>query len=155
MSIKDGDIVLGPGEGKIVPVPGHKITHKVFGADTHGTYSLLEVELNGDGPPQHIHKTEDEAFYVLEGEINVLVGERNFKAKVGTFVLIPRGTVHTFCRIEKKPAKLLAIFTPAGFEKFFDEAVDLDVTDTEAYVAKAKDLAEKYNMVIVGPPLDA
>ena len=91
MSINDGNIVLEPGEGKIVPVPGHKITHKVFGADTDGAYSLLEVELNGDGPPQHIHKTEDEAFYVLEGEINVLVGERNFKAKAGTFVRIPRG----------------------------------------------------------------
>ncbi|MCH7645569.1 MAG: cupin domain-containing protein [Nitrospinae bacterium] len=154
MSINDGNIVLGPGEGKIVPVPGHKVTHKVVGADTDGAYSLLEVELVGDGPPQHIHKTEDEAFYVLEGEINVLLGERTFKAKAGTFVGIPRGTVHTFCRIGKKSAKLLAIFTPAGFEKFFDEAVDLDVTDTEAYVAKAKALAEKYNMDIVGPPLE-
>ena len=53
-----------------------------------------------------------------------------------------------------KNAKLLATFTPAGFEKFFDEAVDLDVTDTEAYVAKANALAEKYNMEIVGPPLE-
>ncbi len=155
MSTKDVNMVLGQGEGKMVPVPGHKITHKVSGADTDGAYSLLEVELDGDGPPQHIHKTEDEAFYVLEGEINVLLGERTFKAKAGTFVRIPRGTVHTFCRIEKKPAKLLAIFTPAGFEKFFDEAVDLDVTDTEAYVAKGKALAKKYNMEIVGPPLDA
>ncbi len=50
-------MVLGPGEGKMIPVPGHKITHKVSGADTDGAYSLLEVELNGDGPPQHIHKT--------------------------------------------------------------------------------------------------
>ncbi len=155
MSTKDGNMVLGPGDGKMVPVPGHKITHKVSGADIDGAYSLLEVELVGDGPPQHIHKTEDEAFYVLEGEINVLLGERTIKAKAGTFVRIPRGTVHTFCRIEKKPAKLLAIFTPAGFEKFFDEAVDLDVTDTEAYVAKAKELAKKYNLEIVGPPLDA
>ena len=65
MSINDGNIVLSPGEGKIVPVPGHKVTHKVVGADTDGAYSLLEVELVGDGPPQHIHKTEDEAFYVL------------------------------------------------------------------------------------------
>ena len=155
MSAKDGNMVLGPGEGKMVPVPGHRITHKVSGADTDGAYSLLEVELDGDGPPQHIHKTEDEAFYVLEGEINVLLGERTFKAKAGTFVRIPRGTVHTFSRIEKKFAKVLAIFTPAGFEKFFDEAVDLDVTDTEAYVAKGKALAKKYNMEIVGPPLDA
>ncbi len=154
MSINDGNIVLGPGEGKVVPVPGHKITHKISGEDTDGAYSLLEVELDGDGPPQHVHKNEDEAFYVLEGEINVLMGERTFIAKAGTFVRIPRGTRHTFCRVEKKNAKLLAIFSPPGFEQFFDDAVDLDVTDTEAYVAKANALAEKYNMDIVGPPLD-
>ena len=154
MSINDGNIVLSPGEGKIVPVPGHQVTHKVVGADTDGAYSLLEVELVGDGPPQHIHKAEDEAFYVLEGEINVLLGERTIRATAGSFVLIPRGTVHTFSRVGQEPAKLLAIFSPPGVEQFFDEAVDLDVTDTEAYVAKANALAEKYNMEIVGPPLD-
>ena len=155
MSTNDGKIVLGPGEGKIVPVPGHKITHKISGEDTGGRYSLMEVELIGDGPPQHIHKTEDESFFVLEGEIKVLLGERTFIAKSGTFVHSPRGTVHGFYRVEKKNAKLLAMFSPAGFEKFFDEAIDVDVTDTEAYVAKGKALAKKYNMEIVGPPLDA
>ena len=150
----DGSIVLKPGEGKSVPVPGHKVTHKVVGADTGGAYSLLEIELVGDGPPQHIHKNEDEAFYVLEGEIKVLIGARTITAPAGSFVLIPRGTVHAFCRSGQEPAKLLAIFAPAGLELFFDEAVDLDVTDTEAYVAKAKALAEKYNVAIVGPPLE-
>ncbi len=147
-------IVLGPGEGKTVPVPGHKITHKVVGVDTDGAYSLLEVELTGDGPPQHIHKTEDETFYVLEGEVKFLLGEHTAIAKTGTFVNIPRGTRHAFCRVDKKNAKLLTTFTPAGFEKFFDEAVDIDVTDTKAYVAKAEELAKKYNMEVVGPPLD-
>ena len=126
----------------------------MVGADTDGAYSLAEVELVGDGPPQHIHKAEDEAFYVLEGEINVLMGERTFIAKAGAFVRIPRGTRHTFCRVGQEPAKLLAIFSPPGFEQFFDEAVDLDITGTEAYVAKATALAEKYNMEIVGPPLE-
>ncbi len=154
MSINDGNIVLNPGEGKIVPVPGHKVTHKVVGADTDGAYSLLEVELVGDGSPQHIHKAEDEALYVLEGEINVLMGERTIRATTGSFVFIPRGTIHAFSRVGQEPAKLLAIFSPPGFEQFFDEAVDLDVTDTEAYVAKAKALSEKYNMEIVGPPLE-
>ncbi len=46
MSAKDGNMVLGPGEGKMVPVPGHRITHKMSGADTDGAYSLLEVELS-------------------------------------------------------------------------------------------------------------
>ncbi len=155
MFTSKGNLVIGPGEGKMIPVPGHKITHKVSGEDTDGRYLLMEVELNGDGPPQHIHKNEDEAFYVLEGEVRFLLGEHTSIAKAGTFVRIPRGTRHAFCRVEKKNAKLLAMFTPAGIEKFFDEAVDLDVTDTEAYVAKGKALAKKYNMEIVGPPLDA
>ena len=46
------------------------------------------------------------------------------------------------------------MFSPAGFEKFFDEAIDLDVTNTDAYVAKAEVSAKKYNMEIAGPPLD-
>ena len=66
-------IVLNQGEGKSIDVPGHKVTHKMRGEDTGGVYSLLEVELYGDGPPQHIHKNEDEAFYVLEGEIKMLM----------------------------------------------------------------------------------
>jgi len=72
MSTKQGNLILGPGEGQTIPVPGHKVTHKVVGADTGGAYALMEVELHGDGPPQHIHKTEDEAFYVLEGEVRWL-----------------------------------------------------------------------------------
>jgi len=154
MSIDDGSVVLGPGEGKTVPVPGHKITYKVVGADTDGAYSLLEVELVGDGPPLHIHKTEDEAFYVLEGEVKFLLGETTSIAKAGSLVLVPRGTVHGWCRAGQEPAKILSIISPPGFEQFFDEAVDLDVTDTEAFVAKANELAEKYNMEIVGPPLE-
>ena len=66
-------VVLGPKEGKTVPVPGHTITHKVGGVDTDGSFSVVEVDLFGDGPPRHIHKTEEEAFYVLEGEVDVLV----------------------------------------------------------------------------------
>jgi len=155
MPTKQGNLILDPGEGQTIPVPGHKVTHKIVGADTDGAYALMEVELKGDGPPQHIHKNEDEAFYVLEGEVRFLLGEHTSIAKAGAFVRIPRGTRHAFCRVEKKNAKLLAMFTPAGFEKFFDEVIDLDVTDTEAYVAKATALAEKYNMEIVGPPLDA
>ena len=63
----------------------------MVGADTDGAYSLLEVELVGDGPPQHIHKTEDEAFYVLEGEMNVLVGERTIRVDSGFFRTHPQG----------------------------------------------------------------
>lgn len=147
--------ILGPEEGKSVLVPGHKIIHKISGEETGGAYSMAEVHLEGDGPPQHIHKAEDESFYILEGEVNFLVGEKTFVAKAGSFVLVPKGMPHTFSRVGQQNAKFLVVYSPAGFEKFFDEAVDLDVTDTEAYVAKANALAEKYNMEVVGPPLES
>ena len=154
MANDDNSTILGPEDGKVVLVPGHKIIHKASSEDTDGAYSMVEVCLEGDGPPQHIHKTEDESFYILEGEVNFLVGERTFIAKTGSFVLVPKGTIHTFSRVGQKPAKFLVIYSPAGFEKFFDEAVDLDVSDTESYVANANALAGKYNMEVVGPPLD-
>jgi len=125
MSSNDGNIVLGPGEGETIPVPGHTITHKLRGEDT-----------------------------VLEGEIKILMGEQFINAKAGSFVFIPKGMVHAMCLVGQNPAKFLATYSPAGMEKFFDEAAGLELTDTEAYVAKANALAEKYNMEIVGPPLE-
>lgn len=150
----DEAIILAPGDGKMIPVPGHKITRKVSGAETNGAFSMLEVELEGDGPPLHIHNAEDESFYVLEGDMILQVGDRRINATAGSFVFVPRGTIHTFARAGQHPARFLVTYSPAGFEDFFDEAVDLDVTDTEAYVAKADALAEKYKMEIVGPPLE-
>ena len=114
---------------------------------------MLEVELDGDGPPLHIHKTEDESFYVLEGEINLLVGERNIRATAGSLIFVPKGTIHTFSQISDKPAKFLVTYSPSGFEKFFDEAVDLGEMDKEAYITKANALADKYNMEVVGPSI--
>ena len=156
MSFSDGTIVLEPGEGQTIEVPGHAVTFKAVGDATGGSYALLEVTIIGDGPPQHIHKTEEEAFYVLEGEVNVLVGERTIHGTPGSFVLIPRGTIHTFFKAGSEPAKLLAIFSPPGFEQFFVEAVGSEKgIDTAAFVEKAMSIAEKYNLEVVGPPLES
>jgi hypothetical protein len=64
MANNDNSTILGPEDGKVVLVPGHKIIHKASGEDTGCAYSMAEVCLEGDGPPQHIHKTEDESFYI-------------------------------------------------------------------------------------------
>jgi len=82
-----------------------------------------------------------------------LVGEQLINAKAGSFIFIPKGTVHAVCLAGQEPAKFLATYSPPGMENFFDEAAGIDPTDTDAYVAKAKALSEKYNMEVVGPPL--
>lgn len=86
------------------------------GAQTGGHYSLLE-ELcpRGSGPPPHTH-TQDEAFYLLEGEITFRAGEVTIQATTGDFVSIPRGTVHSF-RVDSETARVLNFYAPAGFEQ--------------------------------------
>ncbi len=144
MSFGHTGVILDAGEGKTVSAVGNSYTYKASGKETGGGYALIEITVVGDGPPPHIHKTEEEAFYVLEGSLNVLVKEHTIKANAGAFVLVPRGTVHTFSKIGTS-AKILVIISPAGFENFFEEIAgppDLD---------KIKALAPKYNLEIVGP----
>ncbi len=156
MSFSSEALTLGPGEGRVIQVPGHPITYKATAEGTAGAYSLLEVVVAGNGPTQHIHKSEEEAFYILEGEVNIKIGEQTIRGTVGSFVLVPRGTVHTFWNAGATPAKLLIIFSPPGFEQAFVEvwggASDEEI-DTATYVERLMTVAEKYNQEIVGPPL--
>lgn len=146
MSFSDGSIVLGPGEGRTIPVLGDSYTYKVVSGDTRGAYSLVEITVMGDGPPLHIHKTEEEAFYIIEGELTVRVGERTVKGTAGSFVLVPRGVVHTFSKAGTPTAKVLVLISPAGFDQFFEEIAGPPDID------KIKALARKYNLEIVEPP---
>jgi len=146
MSFRHEGIALGAGEGKTISVLGDSYTYKAVKEETGGAYALIEGVVVGDGPPPHIHATEEEAFYVLEGELSVLLGERSMTATAGAFVLVPRGTVHTFSKAGTPSAKILIIISPAGFEKFFEEIAG--APDLEKIMA----LAPKYNLEIVGPP---
>ncbi|MEE9249342.1 MAG: integrase core domain-containing protein, partial [Dehalococcoidia bacterium] len=62
-------------------------------------------EGRGQGPPAHIHKNEDELSYILEGEFNLRLGERTQKVGAGTFIFIPRGTVHALADVGSKPGR--------------------------------------------------
>ena len=76
MSFVPRAITLGPGEGRVIQAPGHPITFKATAESTGGAYSLLEAVVTGNGPTQHIHESEEESFYILEGEVNIKVGEQ-------------------------------------------------------------------------------
>ncbi len=81
-----------PGEGRTLWVVGDTYTFKGTAENTGGALLLFEAEVPPQsGPPPHIHHREDEAFYVLEGEVEVREGDRTFVAGGGSFVFIPRG----------------------------------------------------------------
>jgi mannose-6-phosphate isomerase-like protein (cupin superfamily) len=127
VSPEDGWVVLGPGEGQRYSPPGHPgVVLKADAPTTQGRYSLLEFTVADDGPPLHVHHDAEEAFYVLGGQIYTRVGAETVRATTGGFVLVPRGTPHTFANSGDRPGHMLAIFSPPGFEQFFPQVAALD-----------------------------
>jgi quercetin dioxygenase-like cupin family protein len=105
--------------------PGDIYRFLVTGQETGGAYFAMEALVPpGGGPPLHIHRNEDETFYVLEGLCDFRLGEQVITAGAGDFVNIPRGAVHRFHNAGDAPARLILTFTPAGIEKFFEETLE-------------------------------
>jgi mannose-6-phosphate isomerase-like protein (cupin superfamily) len=101
---------------------GDTIRIHLSGADTGGGFALIEeTSPPGGGPPPHVHHNEDELFYVLEGELEFLLGDRRVRAGVGSSFFGPRGVPHTFRNVGVAPSRVLATISPAGFERFFEE----------------------------------
>lgn len=99
------------------------------GEQTGGHYSLMwQLCPKGSGPSPHYHD-QDEQFYVLDGQITYSVGDRTLVATAGAFVLIPRGTVHSF-HVDSDTTTILNSYTPAGFEQAIIELGELAATRT-------------------------
>src|SRR5213079_1739227 len=111
-----------PNEGRTVAVVGDVYRFLATGAETNGKYALWEAIVPpGGGPPPHVHSREEEGFYILEGEITFLVGDKHLVAKAGTFANMPVGTLHAFKNESDRPARMLISVAPAGLERMFFE----------------------------------
>jgi len=71
-----------------------------------------------------LHRHHDETFYVLEGELTVRVETRKITAPTGSFVVVPRGTVHQPSNPGTEPTRVLIIFSPAGMDHFLAAPTD-------------------------------
>jgi quercetin dioxygenase-like cupin family protein len=98
---------------------GALMTIHAEAADTNGKFALIEcVTAPGCEPPLHIHRQEDEMFYVIEGRLKVFRGNEELLLGPGDSGFLPRNVAHTF-KILSKQARFLAYITPAGFEEYF------------------------------------
>src|SRR5688500_12484290 len=131
MTFAPGMIVLGPGEGQRLEAMGNVHLNKAVAADTGGAWALLEQHTTGANPPLHLHEREDEAFYVLQGQVRMWIGDAEFEADAGSFVLAPRGVPHTYARQPGSDLKLLVLLVPAGFERMFDEIAFMSQADQQ------------------------
>lgn len=123
-------------------------------ADTNGALGVIEVASpRGAGPPFHVHHREDEAFYVLEGDYDVFVGDDVVAAVPGTWVWGPRDVPHGY-QVNSPHGRHLSLTMPAGFEGFFEEVADLATpsTDPRTTIGRLATVAGRYGVEFLGPP---
>ncbi|HEY5384543.1 MAG TPA: quercetin 2,3-dioxygenase [Acidimicrobiales bacterium] len=110
--------VLESTEGEALWFADALITYKATGKETDGGLTVAEVRApRGAGSPRHRHQLEDEAWYVLSGELSFWLGDDVRTAGPATFVFGPREVEHRF-RVDSEEAHFLLLLTPAGFEDF-------------------------------------
>lgn len=122
--------------------------------ESAGAYTLIEVTAPvGFGPPRHLHRAEDEAFFVLEGAMKVAFGEQEWQAEQGGFVYLPRGIEHAFLVTE--PLVALQLTTPAGFERFIAElGAPVGAGPSPQFtLEEVAAICDRHGMNVVGPPL--
>ncbi len=152
---------LDADEGEAIWYVNNRATILATAAQTGGAFGLVHMEVAiGHGPPLHIHRAEDEAFWILEGQLTVRCDDEEFAAGPGTFVYTPRGFPHTFRLEGDAPAKLLMLLTPGGGEGFFRDAGRPATgpglpPPAPPDVAALAAIAARYRQEFIGPPLEA
>jgi quercetin dioxygenase-like cupin family protein/catechol 2,3-dioxygenase-like lactoylglutathione lyase family enzyme len=159
--------VVPRGQFKYVPAgtgpaywgPGDQITFLITGEETGGAFFMAEVSVPpGGGPGPHVHHREEETFRLLQGALTIQAGGRTLNASAGDLVHLPRGIVHAFKNTGNVDAKFLLVVTPAGLEKFFEEAfypaVDCSSAPplvTQALLARLLAAAPRHGLELLPP----
>jgi len=150
--------LLRRGQGQSVWSLGGRFTMKVTEADAGGRFSLVEtLAFRSTEPPLHIHHNEDEAWYIVDGQMTFYVGDAVLEATAGSFVFAPSGIAHTFT-VDVEPTRVLVVASPAGFERFALELGEPATTDKppSGLAVPGPDVlapvAERYGIEVVGTP---
>jgi quercetin dioxygenase-like cupin family protein len=142
---------------------GRLFTVLAASEDTGGRFGLLEMVLpKGREPSRHLHRHDDEGFYVLEGRLTFYLGEEVHEAGPGAFVFLPRGVPHSYA-LATDEVRMLVVVAPGGLEGHFrdprfSEPADAPTLppsagapDAAVLEEMAEDLAG-YDTEVVGPP---
>ena len=138
-------VIRMPGEGKEVTLAGRPMTFLVTGEDAKHT-SMFDWTLPpGFSTGLHVHRVQEETFYVLEGECEWQVGSQLVRAKPGTFVFIPPGVPHNIANPSDEPARMLTTASPPGHEHYFEELVRLFTRDARPDANAIAELRSRYD----------
>ena len=141
--------VLGPGAGGAGFLGSIGVRFMIEGGDSGGGFSLVEHPMSGRAlaAPLHRHTREDEYSFVIEGQVGALLGDDVVVGGPGDLIFKPRHQWHTFWNAGDEPARLLELISPAGFEQYFAELVELGGS-TRAAPQDLAALAARYGLEV-------
>lgn len=156
---KIAPIALSPEEGEALWFIGSLTTIKASSESTAGRVAVIEhLSPRGSGSPLHVHRREDEWFYVIEGELTLWIDGQIINATAGSFVYGPRDIPHTYT-VSSDTARFLVVTQPAGFENFVralaERAAERVIPPSAAEPAGVEAmtrLAAEHGIEILGPP---
>jgi len=136
--------VVPPSSGKVLKLVG--VTHKLTSQQTGGGYYLFEAEFGPEsGNRLHVHTYEDEVVYVVQGAIQIRLGDGKLEVSVGGVAHLPKGIPHALYNPLKAPLRILALAIPGGMEQFFDE-LESAMQDGSMDDAKHREISRKYGI---------
>jgi quercetin dioxygenase-like cupin family protein len=152
MTVQEQQPYVNTREDSAIKFLGIPTLIRSTGETTNGAFGLIEHWMMPPGfaSPYHTHHLEDEAFYVLEGEMAFVCDGKWSKAGPGTYVFGPREIPHGFKVAGTAPVRMLLLCAPAGFEHFVldmsEPATDLTSPPTPPDMTKLIALAAKYKI---------
>lgn len=144
-------VTVKAGERAPLNVLGMPLRFLCDARETGGAWSLFEEEVPlGMGPPPHRHDW-DEAYYVLEGEVDFEIDGRTVKSTIGDFNYLQRNTIHAFRGASSKPARVLIFAAPAHASEFFEE-VNSEVRSLPDDLRKIPEIGSRHGIEFVATP---
>ena len=148
---------LEPQAGEKIWITGDTVIIRATAVETGGAYTMIEaIASPGNGPPPHLHKNEDETLYVLDGDFEILNGDKGLlRAKPDAVAFVPKGTVHRFRCVGEHSGRILLVYTPGGIEGFFRESGRPAVRDGPAppldseEITRTEKAGQRYGLEVV------
>lgn len=145
-------VLLRPGEGDLLDYKDGDSTMILAPGDaTGGAFTIVEHSLSpgAEGPPPHYHEYMCDAFYVLEGTLTLLVGDRAVDAPAGSLACFPPGNIHTFSNPSDDPVRILNVNAPGGWDRVLRAVVASAATSGPVESSEVGDIASERDMVVV------
>ncbi|MCW5774093.1 MAG: cupin domain-containing protein [Rhodospirillaceae bacterium] len=138
-------VIRRPHEDSGVKLAGQPMAFLVTGTDTKHTSMFDWTIAARFSTGRHVHRVQEETFFVVEGECEWQIGDETVRAVPGTFVFIPPGVPHNIANVTDKPARVIMTVSPPGHEHYFAELAGLAALGTKPDPEAIGDLRRRYD----------